>query len=329
MVCERDKEIPTSWPSRVLIAQPHGFCAGVVRAIEALQNIHNIRKGRVYCYHEIIHNKSVVRGFRKRGVEFIDDVSNVPERGIMVISAHGISPVVRRQASERRLQVFDATCPLVDKPHREVKRYVKEGYEILYICHQGHDEAIGLIGEAPEHVKPIETIKDAQAIQVRNPEKLALITQTTLSQDDTADIRDVLRARFPQMQEPPKSDICYATQHRQDAVKKIVEMGAEVVIVVGSKNSSNSRRLTEVATRSGKGVGREIKTYLVDSLDEVDPEWVYGAECVGLTAGASAPEDKFEEIMVWFRVHGSRVFEGIRVADESRIFFAPPKGLEK
>ncbi len=319
------KEIVPDWPQKLLLANPRGFCAGVVRAVEALRDFHLKNRGEqpegiTYSYHQIIHNTHVVGEFEEAGVEFVNNLTEIPEGSKVMFSAHGVSPEVVRQAKERRLSMVDATCPLVAKPHQEARRFAKDGYEILYVGHEGHDEAVGLTGEAPQSIKLIQTVEDARAIIVNNPTKLALLTQTTLSIDDTEPILNILRGRFPGIIEPPKSDICYATQNRQDGIKAMVREGAEVVVVVGSQNSSNSERLVEVAVGNGA-----TRSFLIDSAEELDPNWFIGAKAVGLTSGASAPEEKFQEVVSWFKKRGSIQIQEVVVADESRIHFAPPK----
>lgn len=313
------------WPETVLIAYPRGFCAGVDRAIGGLKRVQGLNPGRnVYSLHDIIHNDHVVNGFRKTGVQFVGDVTQIPEGETLVFSAHGVSPEVEEQAKRRNLTTFDLTCPLVEKTHREAIRWVKEGHTILYIGHKGHDEAVGTLGEIPlSKQRLIETVFDAQNVQVEDPKKLAMITQTTLSQDETARIRQILRKRYPEIVEPSSEDICYATQHRQDGVKLLIEQGAEVVVAFGSKTSSNSRRLAEVA--------RDLKVgaIFINHVSELSPEMFIGKRKVGLTSGASAPEDKFQEVVEFFRKQGTQTFEEVRVpgADESHIRFVLPPEL--
>lgn len=310
-------------PSTVLIAKPHGVCAGVEMAVAGLQALHHSRQeDTTFVYHEIVHNRSVVADFKKQGVVFIDNIDEAPPGATLMFSAHGVSRDVIQQGHARNLEMFDATCPLVKKPHQEAKRLAGQGYEIFYICHTAHDEAIGVIGEAPNAIIPIQTKEDALAVTAKDPDKVALLTQTTFSVMEVAEMTEILRQRFPGMWEPNASDICYATQHRQTAVKVIVEQGAEIVVVVGSQNSSNSKRLAEVALRAGA-----IRSYLVDKAEELDPNWFIGAEIVGLTSGASAPEECFIEVVNWFEGRGSRIQEVIG-ADERKIHFAPPMKLQ-
>lgn len=315
----------SQWPQKLLLASPRGFCAGVVRAVNGLWEFHKANQrerpgSTTYSYHQIIHNTHVVRQFEQAGVVFVNDITNVPKDSNLMFSAHGVSPKVVKQAEERRLRFLDTTCPLVDKPHREVRRFAKEGFDIFYIGHAGHDEAVGILGEAPERIRLIETADDARLVEVSDPNKVALVTQTTLSFDDSKEIKDILKMRFPNIIEPPKSDICYATQNRQDGVTSMVKKGAEIVVVVGSQNSSNSKRLTEVAMTNGP-----VRSYLIDDVSELKPDWFIGAKAVGLTSGASVPEDKFQEVVAWFEKLGSNTIEEVKVADESRINFSPPK----
>lgn len=324
------------WPKKILIASPRGFCAGVERAIEVLERVQEAnRKEQIYSYHQIVHNTHVVRKFEDSGVRFVDDVTEIPEGGTVVFSAHGVSPEVRKQTLDRKLNWVDATCPLVEKPHREVKKYAEQGYTILYIGHAGHDETIGTMGEAPEHMRLIETVDDAKTVQIENPEKLAVTTQTTLSLDDTAEILAVLKERFPQMIVPRSEDICYATQNRQDAVKEMVRMGAQAIVILGSSNSSNAHRMREVAQRvllgPGNGVSKTKQTpaHLIDDVKELEgrEELFKGLQAVGLSSAASVSEEKFQEVVSWFRARGTEQVQEVTVADESKIHFAPPQGL--
>lgn len=325
-----------SWPRKILIASPRGFCAGVERAIEVLERVQeaNINK-QIYSYHQIVHNTHVVRKFEKSGVRFVDDMTEIPEGGTVVFSAHGVSPEVRKETQERKLNWVDATCPLVEKPHREVKKYAEQGYTILYIGHAGHDETIGTMGEAPEHMRLIETVEDARRVHVADPEKLALTTQTTLSLDDTGEIVAVLKERFPNMIVPRSEDICYATQNRQDAVKEMVQKGAQAIVILGSSNSSNAHRMREVAQRAlsayyrNQSGNNRIPAYLIDDVKELTGQEAlfHDLQAVGLSSAASVSEEKFEEVVSWFRERGTELVEEVVVADESKIHFAPPQGL--
>lgn len=311
-------------PLKIFVANPRGFCAGVVRAVDALWDYHRQNQSdkpdaKTYSYHQIIHNTHIVRQFEQAGVVFVNDIAEIPEGSNLMLSAHGVTPEVIKQAEQRGLRLKDATCPLVDKTHREARRYLDEGMTVLLIGHPGHDETVGTLGYAPE-VKLIEKPEDVDNLQVPDPDKVALIMQTTLSMDDADAARKAVIGRFPNVVMPKVSDICYATQNRQDGVKTMVDKGAEIVVVVGSQNSSNSKRLAEVAMTAGV-----VRSYLIDDASELNPDWFVGAEAVGLTSGASAPEDKFQEVMAWFQQLGSTSVEEVTVADESRMSFSPPK----
>jgi 4-hydroxy-3-methylbut-2-enyl diphosphate reductase len=267
----------------VIVASPRGFCAGVDRAIE-IAEVALARFGPpVYVRHEIVHNRHVVDALRAKGAVFVDDVAEVPPGSLLVFSAHGVAPAVRRAAAERGLRVIDATCPLVTKVHVEASRMAREGQEVVLVGHAGHVEVEGTLGHAPEAMHLVESVDDVARLRVRDPERLGCVTQTTLSVDDTREILDALRARFPRIALPRKDDICYATQNRQNAVKALTDE-AEVVVVVGAPASSNSNRLVEIAAKRG------ARAYLVETAADVDPAWIRGARCVGVTAGASAPE---------------------------------------
>ena len=319
-----EAQVENTWPTTLLLASPRGFCAGVIRAIDTLSVVQAQNPtNTTYSYHEIIHNTHVVGGFKQSGVKFVDEINQIPEGKTVVLSAHGVSPAIRKQAQNRGLRIVDATCPLVEKTHREALKYIRGNYTILYIGHAGHDETIGTLGEAPDKIKLIQTIRDATTIEVPDEEKVALITQTTLSQGETEEIRNILRKRFMKMVEPKQEDICYATQNRQDGVRRMVENGAQVVITVGSPNSSNSQRLREVTEDQG-AIG-----ILIDDASELDPSIFFGVNCVGLTAGASAPDDKFQKVVDWFKARGSINITGVVVADESRTIFTLPVQLRK
>ena len=266
------------------LVAPRGYCAGVDRAIETVERALDELGAPVYVRGEIVHNQHVVRTLAERGAVFVEQVAEVPEGETIVLSAHGSAPEIYRECAARSLSVIDATCPLVSKVHAEVRRFARDGATVLLVGHAGHDEVIGTMGEAPEKVILVEDIADAEAVTVPDPNNVALTTQTTLSLDDTTAIVEVLRRRFPALQEPPSSDICYATQNRQDAVKAAVAAGADLVLVVGSRNSSNSNRMVEVA------IGEGAESYLIDHAGELRAEWLIGARRVALTAGASAPE---------------------------------------
>ncbi len=266
---------------KVILANPRGFCAGVNMAIDVVDEVLKLKGPPIYVYHEIVHNRHVVDDFRARGVTFIDDVSEVPPGGVVIYSAHGISPHIRAAARERKLIEVDATCPLVTKVHLEVLKFAKEGHTIVFIGHAKHDEAIGTVGEAPESIIVVESPEDVEKLQVPDENKLAYVTQTTLSVSDATRIITALKAKFPNIKAPPREDICYATTNRQNAVAELGDE-ADLVLVVGSKNSSNSQRLVETAKEAGK------QAYLIDDESEVRPDWLVGREAVLVTAGASA-----------------------------------------
>jgi len=273
---------------KIILASPRGFCAGVNMAIESLELAIERFGTPIYVYHEIVHNKIVVEHFKNRGVVFVDDLDLVPEGAVVLFSAHGVAPQVREVAKERKLFAIDATCPLVTKVHLEAIRYAKAGYTIVLIGHEGHDEVIGTMGEAPEAIVLVQTPEDVATLEVKDPAKLAYLTQTTLSVDDANRIIAALREQFPQITAPPKEDICYATQNRQEAVRNLAEE-ADVVLVLGSQNSSNSQRLTEIARERG------VTAYLLDHAGEIGSDWFQGNETVLITAGASAPENVVQE----------------------------------
>ncbi len=280
---------------RLILATPRGFCAGVVRAIDIVRLALDTYGQPLFVRREIVHNAYVVNQLRARGVVFVEELEEVPEGSRIIFSAHGVSPEVRRAAAARRLRVIDATCPLVMKVHHEAVRYARAGYTIILIGHADHDEVIGTIGEAPGAIRILSRAEDVEHLIVPNPERVAYLTQTTLSLDDTRQIISRLRARFPQIQGPPSDDICYATQNRQHAVKELAGQ-AQMVMVVGSSNSSNSRRLVEVAMNAG------VTAYLIGDASEIQPAWFETFQTVGLTAGASVPESLVEEVIR--RMHG-------------------------
>src|SRR5438270_996777 len=273
---------------KIILANPRGFCAGVNMAIESLDRALELYGTPLYVYHEIVHNRPVVERFRKRGVVFVDDVSEIPAGATVLYSAHGVAPALRASAGERNLRAIDATCPLVTKVHLEAVRFAKEGYTILLIGHEGHDEVIGTIGEAPCNIRLVQDEKEVEALELPADAKVAYLTQTTLSVDDAEIIIAALRKRFPHIAGPKKDDICYATQNRQEAVKDLVPE-VDVVVVLGSQNSSNSLRLAELATTLKK------PAYLIDGVKEINPAWFAASDRVLVTAGASAPEDVVQE----------------------------------
>jgi 4-hydroxy-3-methylbut-2-enyl diphosphate reductase len=302
---------------RILLAAPRGFCAGVVRAIEIVDLALDCFDGPVYVRREIVHNSHVVRDFEARGVRFVQELHEVPDGATAVFSAHGVSPAVRASAVERRLRVIDATCPLVTKVHLEAIRFARMGYEILLVGHAGHEEVEGTMGEAASQIRLVSSVADAEAVEVRDPEQVAFITQTTLSMEDTRPIVEALRRRFPKIRMPAKDDICYATQNRQVAVRALAER-ASVILVVGSRNSSNSNRLVEEAALAG------ARAYLVDDVSEIDPSWLDGVETIGITSGASAPEFLVSEIVRVLRAHGAMEVEEVLTVAEDVHFPLPP-----
>jgi 4-hydroxy-3-methylbut-2-enyl diphosphate reductase len=305
--------------NEILLAQPRGFCAGVDRAIEIVERALQQFGAPIYVRHEIVHNAYVVNDLRSKGAIFIEDLDDVPAGNTLVFSAHGVSKAVREEAESRGLKVFDATCPLVTKVHVEVAKMRKQGAEIIMIGHVGHPEVEGTMGQAEEGMHLVETVDDVQKLQVANPDNLAYVSQTTLSVDDTAEIIAALKARFPNIIEPKKGDICYATTNRQEAVKFLAPQ-VEVVVVVGSPNSSNSNRLREVADKMG------TPAYMVDNADAIDPAWIAGKKRIGVTAGASAPEVLVQAVIDRLKELGAasvRALEGV----EENVTFPLPKGL--
>ena len=298
-----------SVPTKVLLAAPRGYCAGVERAVEAVERALATHGSPVYVRKQIVHNLHVVRDLESRGAVFVEEEAEAPEGAIVVLSAHGVAPEVYANARRRALTVLDATCPLVTKVHLEARRFGERGRTILLIGHAGHEEVEGTTGQAPEHTILVQDLEQARTVEVEDPENLSYLTQTTLSVDETNAIVAVLRARFPRIQGPPREDICYATQNRQDAVKDVARQ-ADLVLVIGSANSSNSNRLAEVAREQG------TPAYLVDDETEVDPAWLDGVEVVGLTSGASAPEWLVERMLGWLQVHGVTEVEEVRLTEE-------------
>ena len=306
---------------KILLANPRGFCAGVNMAIESLDLTLREFGAPVYVYHEIVHNKYVVESFKAKGAVFVDELQEVPEGSVLLFSAHGVSPEIRRVAKERNLNAIDATCPLVTKVHLEALKYAREGYKIFLIGHEGHDEVIGTMGEAPEVMILVETEEDVDKLDIDPDTKLAYLTQTTLSVDDANRIIKRLRERFPNMVNPPKEDICYATQNRQEAVR-LISSRADLCLVLGSQNSSNSQRLRELAAESG------IPAYLIDGSDDIDAAWFENVENVLMTAGASAPETVVEECIEWIRERYQAEVEPVVVREEN-VHFPLPKPLRQ
>ncbi len=303
----------------VLLAQPRGFCAGVDRAIDIVERALEQFGAPIFVRHEIVHNRFVVEGLRERGAVFVEALDEIPQGSTVVFSAHGVSRAVRLEAQQRGLTIFDATCPLVTKVHVEVAKMRRDGFEVVMIGHAGHPEVEGTMGQADAGIYLVESLEDVQCLIVSSPERVAYVTQTTLSVDDCAEIVSALRQRFPSISEPKKQDICYATQNRQDAVKFMAPK-CDLVLVVGSANSSNSNRLREVAEKMG------CEAYLVDRLEAVNRSWLKGKRCIGVTAGASAPESLVQELVEGLRGLGARgvkALEGI----EEHVSFPLPKGL--
>lgn len=303
----------------VLLAAPRGYCAGVERAVDAVQRALQQHGAPVYVRKQIVHNLHVVRDLERQGAIFVDEVDEVPPEAVVVLSAHGSAPEVHTGAASRRLHVVDATCPLVTKVHLEARRFAADDRTILLIGHAGHEEVEGTSGQAPDRTILVQSVAEAHRVEVPDPERLSYLTQTTLSVDETNQIVDVLRSRFPAIQGPPREDICYATQNRQDAVKEVARR-ADVVLVIGSKNSSNSNRLAEVSRERG------TPAHLIDDETEVDPAWLHGAEVVGLTSGASAPEWLVIRMLEWL---GARGFDRVEqeMVTEERVRFALPAGV--
>ncbi|MFI9152102.1 4-hydroxy-3-methylbut-2-enyl diphosphate reductase [Streptomyces sp. NPDC053367] len=313
----------TSSPGRrVLLAAPRGYCAGVDRAVIAVEKALEQYGAPVYVRHEIVHNKYVVQTLEKKGAIFVEQTEEVPPGNIVMFSAHGVAPVVHEEAARGRLATIDATCPLVTKVHKEAVRFADEDYDILLIGHEGHEEVIGTSGEAPDHIQLVDGPEDVAKVEVRDESKVVWLSQTTLSVDETMETVDALKAKFPQLISPPSDDICYATQNRQLAVK---QMGAEadLVIVVGSRNSSNSKRLVEVAKLAGARAA-----HLVDFAGEIDEAWLEGVSTVGVTSGASVPEVLVEEVLAWLAERGYEDVELVKAAEES-ITFSLPKELRR
>ena len=302
---------------RVLLAAPRGYCAGVDRAVEAVEKALELYGAPVYVRKEIVHNKHVVRTLAERGAVFVQETSEVPEGAHVVFSAHGVSPAVREEAAARSLRTIDATCPLVTKVHREAVRFAERDAQILLIGHHGHEEVEGTAGEAPEHITVVDSPEAADAVQVRDPENLVWLSQTTLSVDETMETVRRLRERFPNLADPPSDDICYATQNRQVAVKKIAAE-SDLVIVVGSANSSNSVRLVEVALDAGAGA-----SHRVDGAPEIQDSWFEGVTTVGVTSGASVPEVLVREVVQDLAARGYGAVEEVTTAQEDLVFSLP------
>ncbi len=304
---------------KILLASPRGFCAGVNMAIESLELSLQAFGPPVYVYHEIVHNQYVVNSFRQRGVTFVDSLDEIPAGSNVLFSAHGVSPEIRRLAAERNLNAIDATCPLVTKVHLEAVKYAREGYTILLIGHEGHDEVIGTMGEAPQAMVLVESEADVDRLNVPDDARVAYLTQTTLSVDDANRIIARLRRRFPHLVNPPKDDICYATQNRQDAVRKLAAE-ADICLVLGSQNSSNSQRLRELAAAA------DVTAHLIDGPEDIDSGWFSGSETVLVTAGASAPETVVEQCIDWLCERFEATVE-VRMIREESVHFPLPRVL--
>ena len=311
--------------TQVLLANPRGFCAGVDRAIDIVDRALELFGAPIYVRHEVVHNRYVVDNLREKGAVFVEELDEVPDDTIVIFSAHGVSQAVRREAERRGLRVFDATCPLVTKVHMEVQKYAREGREVVLIGHQGHPEVEGTIGQYERlggtagDIYLVENPEDVRNLTVRDPDTLAFVTQTTLSMDDTATVIDALRERFPNITGPKKNDICYATQNRQDAVKELADQ-VDLMLVVGSVNSSNSNRLRELAERKG------VEAYLVDSAEQLQREWLEGRKAVGVTAGASAPEVLVKQVLEQLRAWGAQAPQEA-VGIEEKVVFSLPREL--
>ncbi|MEV1011228.1 4-hydroxy-3-methylbut-2-enyl diphosphate reductase [Streptomyces sp. NPDC049881] len=313
---------PTETKRRVLLAAPRGYCAGVDRAVIAVERALEQYGPPVYVRHEIVHNKYVVRTLEQKGAVFVEETAEVPEGEIVIFSAHGVAPEVHREAERGRLATVDATCPLVTKVHKEAVRFAKEDYDILLIGHDGHEEVIGTSGEAPEHITLVDGPGDVADLEVRDPEKVVWLSQTTLSVDETMETVAALKDRFPQLIDPPSDDICYATQNRQTAIKQVAA-DAELVLVVGSKNSSNSARMVEVALGAGADAA-----YLVDGAEEIDEAWLDGVTTVGLSSGASVPEVLVDGVLEWLSARGYADVQIVQPMQE-HIQFSLPKELRR
>jgi 4-hydroxy-3-methylbut-2-enyl diphosphate reductase len=307
---------------RVLLAKPRGYCAGVDRAVVTVEKALETYGAPVYVRKEIVHNKHVVETLSDRGAIFVDETDEVPEGALVVFSAHGVAPAVHEEAANRQLRTIDATCPLVTKVHMEAKRFARDDYDILLIGHEGHEEVEGTAGEAPEHIQLVDTAADVDKVTVRDPAKVIWLSQTTLSVDETMVRVNQLKGRFPELQDPPSDDICYATSNRQVAVKTMAPE-CDLVLVVGSKNSSNSVRLVEVALQAGAKA-----SYLIDYAKEVDLAWLDGVTTVGVTSGASVPDILVMELLKFLETHGFDDVEEITTANE-KIAFSLPKELRK
>lgn len=303
---------------KVIIAKPRGFCAGVEMAVETVERALKKHGAPLYVFHEIVHNLHVVRDFTERGVRFVQSIDEVPARAKLVFSAHGVSPLEWRRAKEKELEIIiDATCPLVEKVHREVRKFAAQGYWIILVGHEKHDEIVGTSGEAPDHVRVVANVAGARTVDIPDPSRVAVLTQTTLSVDDTREVIEALKQRFPRMVTPAKEDICYATQNRQDAVKQLAKE-VDLVLVIGSRNSENSNQLCKVARDQGTAV------HLIDDCSQIDSEWLAGVARVGITSGASVPDHLVQDAAAYFRRQGAEVaYSGF--VEENIHFALPPE----
>jgi 4-hydroxy-3-methylbut-2-enyl diphosphate reductase len=304
---------------RVLLAKPRGYCAGVDRAVQTVEKALELYGVPVYVRKQIVHNAHVVKTLEAKGAIFVEETEEVPHGATVVFSAHGVAPTVHEEASERKLRTIDATCPLVTKVHHEARRFASDDYDILLIGHEGHEEVVGTTGQAPDRIHLVDGPEDAAGVAVRDPKRVAYLSQTTLSVDETMETVEALRERFPHLTGPPNSDICYATQNRQVAVKEIAS-AVDLILVVGSTNSSNSVRLVEVALDAGAPAA-----YLVDNSEQVQAEWLDGVETVGVTSGASVPEELVSELMVWLSERGFTDVEEVTSTEEHLLFALPPE----
>ncbi|MDI9348067.1 MAG: 4-hydroxy-3-methylbut-2-enyl diphosphate reductase [Methylacidiphilales bacterium] len=316
---------PNEHSFKIYIANPRGFCAGVQRAVEVVEKAVALFPPPIYVKHEVVHNTHVVQSLTNKGVRFIEDIQEVPEGAVLIFSAHGVSQAVQESAKNRNLTIYDATCPLVTKVHMEVKRYSGKGMEIILIGHANHPEVIGTLGQASAHTKMylVQNKQDALDLQVTNPDHLAYVTQTTLSLDETKEILTILKQRFPKLHAPNKEDICYATQNRQDAVKKLIKLcnSSGLILVIGSRSSSNSNRLTELAKSQG------VTSYLIEDANSFNPTWLTNVNHVGVTAGASAPEYLVEELIAMLKKLGGKEASFTQGFNET-VSFSLPKGLQ-
>ena len=308
-------------PHTLLLAAPRGFCAGVDRAVLIVEKALEAYGAPVYVRHEIVHNKHVVESLRRKGAVFVEDESEVPEDAIIVFSAHGSPPEAFRNSEQLSHTVVDATCPLVTKVHHEARRYARDGLDIVMIGHEGHQEVVGTTGQAPERIRLVESPDDVDALDLDDARDVTYITQTTLSMDETADVVERLNQRFPGLKQPKSDDICYATQNRQDAVKELAQH-CDLVLVVGSQTSSNSKRLVEVSA------DRSVPAYLIDDASELDASWLDGVGTVGLTSGASAPEVLVEQVIDWFVERGTQTVDTVTVVEED-VEFSMPGNLKR